>query len=849
MKKFNYFILGVLSLFMATAANAQLTVLGYFPSYRATSVIEYDKLTDVVFAFINPNTNGTLNLNNTDATFGFDNNKFVVVKAGAQSNGVKLWIAVGGADAGEQRSARLQSICANATYRANLVSDLVSFAITHGLEGIDLDWEFPKNATARLGHYNLVKDLRAAINASSKPSLKISIAVGAEYKFSVNHLQYLDSRVISETDLVDKVNVMAYDFPTTYNVNHSSYTDAENCMKEWNAVMGVPYSKMLLGIPFYGRNSWGEIEYNNLTGNAATNYTSDQANGYYYNGKTTLEAKMDLVSAKGAKGILIWDLGQDRTDQYSLLAVLDAKAKTFCSIPSPNLGADRGVCAGQSTTLDPGVVAASGRTFAWTKDGASTGGNTTTLDVSAAGTYKVTISDASCSREDEIEIVTGSSVTTTGASGCNNVPLTLTVSNPAAGKTYKWFDAASSGTELATGNSYTSTFATTTTVYVEEAAAGVNSYTSSPATIPSGKFHAWAGGQYTKLAAQMLVVEKDLTVKSLRVMASALNGLNFSVKVIDANNKTAVAQAGPFNSPGDGTSQAFVANYFDFDANIALTPGTYLVYLSPTGANDSTNYGLINGHTEETAEAGVFTIKGSTFQSGSDESGFNIADEGQAWWTAHGPFLNWVIETGANASCGRTAATATVQVCGPPTIVVNNPTAAEVFTYSDPATDVAVPLSATVSDEGTITTLVFEVYKGGALVETVVTTNNGGTYTGTFTSGVQGSDYTFKVSATDNDNNTSTKEVAFEIQKTVGVVELADADVQLFPNPSSTNFQITVGSVSSFTLNVYTVSGQLVETVTANSNTVTFGADLAAGSYVVEAVSTEGTYQTQVVKK
>ena len=845
MKKLNYFTLSLVGLLLSTVIMAQTTVLGYFPSYRATSVIRYDKLTDIAFSFINPNTNGTLIQSNPgDAVFGFDYNKFVTVKAGCQSNGVNLWIALGGADPAEQRSSRLQTVCASSSSRATLVSELVNFAITHGCYGIDIDWEFPKNATARTGHYNLIKDLRAAINSSSNPNLKISIAVGGEYKNAVNHLQYIDTRVISESNLVDKVNIMAYDFPTSYNANHSSYSDAQQSMQEWNSVNGVPYAKMLLGIPFYARSASNELMYNQLSGNAATNYNSDSYAGYYYNGKSTIESKMDLVSNVGGLGILIWDLGQDRSDQYSLLDVIDAKAATLCPVPKPNLGADKGVCAGNSTMLDPGVGSAAGRSFKWYKDGVTTGDVGTTLSVSAAGTYKVEITQSGCTREDEIVIVTGSSVTTSGAQGCNNESLTVSVNNPDGGKTYKWYDAMTSGTLLHTGTSYSSIFTQNTTVYVEEAAAGVSSYTTSPATIPDGKFHSWAGGTYTVRCAQMLTVETDLTIKSMRALLSALNGCTFSVKVVNADNKTAVAEAGPFTLAGDGSSPAFQASYFDFDVDFALSPGRYLMYIEPTAGNEA-NYGIINSLTQESFESGVYVLAGSTFQNQTtDPSGFALSDSGQSWWTAYGPFLNVKIETGANASCGRTAADVTVQQCGPPTVSITSPAGSSDHPVNNP-----ISLSADISDEGTITNVVFEVFKGGVLVETVTTSVVGSTYSGTFTPTLTGSDYSFKVKATDNDANTTEETVAFTVSSGTSTSLVVGEGVELYPNPSSSNFTIELAGASGFVLSVYTVSGQELETTNVTGSTATFGASYATGVYVVKAVSAEGTFQTQVVKK
>jgi GH18 family chitinase len=828
-------------------ANAQITILGYYPSYRATSVIRYDKFTDLVFAFINSDTEGNLIQSNpADALYGFDNNKFLVVKQGCADNGVKLWISLGGADPGEQRAARLNAVAGDAAKRDRLATQIVNFAVTHNLFGIDVDWEFPKTTQAKTNHLLLLQAIKAKIQASAKPSLQLGIAVGGEYKFTVNHIQYVDASLFStNANLVDKWYIMAYDFPATYNANHSSLADGKASLDGWNAA-GVPYSKMLLGVPFYGRNSTrsGDIMYNELGGNN-TVFTSDLSNGWYYNGKTTLDAKMDYVSEKGANGILIWDVGQDRTDQYSLLTSIDAKAATLCPVPKPNLGPDKGVCSGQATVLDSKVAAANGRTFTWRRDNNIISGSSPTLSINQAGTYKVTITQSGCAREDEILIVSGSSVTATGANGCNNQNLTLSVNNPDNTKNYKWFNAADGGNQLGTGTSYSAIFPTKTTVYVEESSNSVVSYSTLPTTIPDGKFHSWAGGQFTKLNAQMLVVEQDLTIKSVRGMFSQRSGCSGYVKVIMADNfRTEVASAGPFSVAGDGTSQSFVARYVDMTTNITLTPGTYFVYFQPNSGQEG-NYGLINTLTQESKQAGVYTLKGSTFQSSTDKMGFNSADEGKAWWTAYGPFLDWKIETGANASCGRTAVTANVIVCGPPAVTINAPLSS-VTTYE---ANQAINFSATVTDEGSIKSVTFQVLKGANVVATLTTNVSAGTYTSTWTPTVSGADYSFRVTAVDNDNETTIKNENFTVKSPVGFRNLTSNEVKLFPVPFTNELQVLAEGINNFDVYIYTTTGQLVETFNVSGQDNAFvGQSLKSGVYVVRVISTEGVYVSQVIK-
>jgi len=848
MKKQLLVLFSAVSIMLSSVvANAQITVLGYYPSYRATSVIRYDKLTDLVFAFINPDTEGNLIQSNPgDALYGFDNNKFLVVKQGCADNGVKLWISLGGADPGEQRAARLSAVSGDATKRDRLATQIVNFAVTHNLFGIDVDWEFPKTTQAKTNHLELLKAIKAKIQASSKPTLQLGIAVGGEYKFTVNHIQYVDpSLFTTNANLVDKWYVMAYDFPATYNANHSSLADGKACLDAWKNA-GVPYSKLLLGIPFYGRNAnrSADIMYNEL-GASNTIYTSDLTNGWYYNGKTTIEAKMDYVAEKGANGILIWDIGQDRTDQYSLLSAIDSKAATLCPISKPNLGPDKGVCAGQSTVLDSKVSAANGRTFAWTRNGSPVNGSSPTLSVNQQGTYKVVITQSGCSREDEILIVSGSSVTATGASGCNNQNLTLSVNNPDNTKTYKWFNAADGGTQLGTGTTYSAIFPTNTTVYVEEGSNSVVSYNSAPSVIPDGKFHSWAGTEFTKLNAQMLVVEQDLTIKSLRLIASQRSGVSGTVKVITADNfRTEVASAGPFSVAGDNTSQSWVARYLDMTTNITLTPGTYFVYFQPATGQDA-NYGLINALKQETKQAGVFTLKGSTFQSGTDKAGFNPNDEGQTWWTAYGPFLDWKIETGANASCGRTAVTANVVVCGPPAVTINAP----LRTNTTYEANQPINFSATVTDEGSISSVKFEVLKGNSVVATLTTNVSAGTYTSTWTPTVSGSDYTFRVTAVDNSSETTVKNETFTVKSPVGFRNLTSNEVKLFPVPFTNELQVLAEGMDNFQVYIYTTSGQLVETLNVSGQDNAFvGQSLKAGVYVVRVISSEGVYVSQVIK-
>ena len=853
MKKINYYLTLCFALVGFGLFAQGKKVIGYFPSYRATTNVsaQCEKLTDIIFSFINPNTDGTLITSNpSDALYGFDMNKYLIVRDAAAAKGTNLWLSLGGADASELRAARLSSVCQNSTFRNTLATALVNFATSSSTScyGLSIDWEFPKDNAAKTAHKDFMVLLKQKIAASSNPNLKVAVAVGGETKNSINHANYLDPTMFTTNiNTVDEWHIMAYDFPSGNNydvTNHSTTADAQASLEGWN-LKGVPYSKMVLGVPFYGRGTGTrsfESMYNEYPKNNTT-YTSDVVTynsvQYGYNGINTLKAKIDLMVNKAAMGILIWDLGQDHapSDQYSLLGGMDTYLSTLCNIPKPNLGPDKGVCAPNSVTLDPAVAAANGRTFAWYKDGNLQNGQSgITFSASTAGTYKVVISQGSgCSKEDEIIVAAGSPFTTTGASGCVGDNLTLSVNNPAVGKSYKWYDAATSGALLYTGTSYSAIFNANTTVHVEEASAGVSTYTTSPSDVPAGKFYAWAGTQYTYRCAQLLDVETDLKVKSLRMITSRLNGITFSVKVINATNLAAVTTVGPFTKTGTPGAASSDMDFLDFDVNITLTPGKYFIYPEPTSGNEG-NYGIINGYFEESKQTGVYTLKGSTFQRSSSVD-FTTTDEGKSWWAAHGPFLKWVIETGANASCGRTAATASVVTCGPPAVTINTPTLNQAYGLQD-----NVNVNATVTDEGTVSSVVMEIWFNSAKVTTLSVNQSGSTYTATWPTGLNTpGNYTVKVIATDNNSNTKTENQTFTVSVTQSVNTFNSAnEVVIFPNPSADNMNVSVDLIKGgqASLVVYDLAGRTVysnvQSMNSGKNLSTVDvSSLAAGSYLL----------------
>jgi GH18 family chitinase len=664
--------------FVGMSAAMSQKIVGYLPEYQWStygSNVQFDKLTDVNYAFMNPTTTGELSSDGTNV-FGFDYNIFDQVKTRCVQNNVRFHLAVGGADPNGSRKQRLFNVCSNSTTRANFVNKLVAFAKTNKLAGLDIDWEFPTTTTEIAAHKSFISELRTKIN-SDYPGCILSIAVGGEYLTNPSHLQYIDASVFP---LVDIVYIMAYDFPvyhTGAGAQHSSLTNAQGSMEAWNT-KGVPYSKMILGVPFYGKSSdrtGVDQLYSVLSAsNPATAFTADNMNyggkTYYYNGKPTLESKVTMALGKGSQGIMIWDVAQDRKDQYSLLSVLKTKVDATCPVAQPNLGLDQSICkAGDTRVLDCGVDPTSTVTAKWYKDGTIINNATgRTYTASAAGQYKVVLSSGSCSKESVMNLSIGSSVTTQGASRCGTGDVTVSVATPATGS-FSWWTAAVGGTQLGTGRSYLApNLATTDTFYVQEVAANQKNFgLGRTDLIDNANNYAWQTkfGQF----AQVITVNQNLSILSVKAfLLSGAAGQVVKVTVYNQDGQNIVAQ-------GAAQTLSVTSSFFSptvISAGINLSPGTYYLaiegsvpnYATGSKANtiamqtapaDQAVYSALDGTTT------VMTMKGNAIQRFSATGYIDQPSPAGGQSGFYGQIFDVQIQTGTAASnCGRALAIATI---------------------------------------------------------------------------------------------------------------------------------------------------------------------------------------------
>jgi Chitinase len=161
--------------------------------------------------------------------------------------------------------------------RRRFAESAIALLRRYDLDGIDLDWEYPGQDVAgikarpedRENFTKLLATLRAQLNAESR---RIHRRAGDQYLLTIATAdrEYFDHVEMEKLHpYVDWINVMAYDFynSLTRTTGHHAglrRTEAAPLTDRWaeasieqHLAAGVPASKLVLGVAFYGRRFEG----------------------------------------------------------------------------------------------------------------------------------------------------------------------------------------------------------------------------------------------------------------------------------------------------------------------------------------------------------------------------------------------------------------------------------------------------------------------------------------------------------------------------------------------------------------------------------------------------------------
>lgn len=306
----------------AAALPAGFRSVGYMPSWSGNvNSVQYSKLTHINYAFVLPNSNGTLQ--------GVpDGGKLSSLVSQAHANGVKVSLSIGGWNDGNDSA--FEALAANAGSRTTFVNSLMGVINQYNLDGADIDWEYPDPGTSGNNYTALMQQLSNTLHGQGKLLTAAVVSEGG----TANGVQP------AVFGYVDWLNIMAYDGGSP----HANYDWSIASANFWKS-RGLPASKTVLGVPFYSRP--GYLTYAQLVAMDPANANRDcvNANGAQqcYNGIPTIKRKTEWAKAN-AGGIMNWELSQDTTGSTSLVsAIYDAATGGTGNPPTGRTGPITGI--------------------------------------------------------------------------------------------------------------------------------------------------------------------------------------------------------------------------------------------------------------------------------------------------------------------------------------------------------------------------------------------------------------------------------------------------------------------------------------------------------------------------
>lgn len=239
------------------------------------------------------------------------------VVAAAHGKGVKVLVSL----VGPWNVSDLTRIWESPTARARLVENLKNLVETYNLDGIDVDNE---NICSPAAYAVFLEELYKSLAPLGKI---ISLAANP-------------SRVCLYPDTakyLDFINLMTYDMAKGVGYPyHSTLEESVKAMNLWvNA--GIPQDKLLMGIPFYGRDSgtkgfeywWIVDKYRPLPSQNQVSEPLAAGGIIWWNGIELVKQKVDYIRNSSFGGVMVYEVSIDKFDDQSLLkAVFDELARS-----------------------------------------------------------------------------------------------------------------------------------------------------------------------------------------------------------------------------------------------------------------------------------------------------------------------------------------------------------------------------------------------------------------------------------------------------------------------------------------------------------------------------------------
>lgn len=281
------------------------------PSYRDPGLIadqKYKMITHLLYAFLRPNptADGSVTLESAA--------NFAAIRQKAKDNHVKFGVSVSAAES------VFAAIAASTSARATFIRNLVTFATANKLDGIDIDWEYPRtvNSGPSTDFTRLMQELSTELH---REGLFLSAAITPGVYASTNR----DAIEAAAYTYVDFFNIMQYDGPgydTAEPLNHASLKMTDASLNFWLNTKGMPKDKAILGIPLYGKSASGSsIGFRDIEASGADitqNVATVNGTAYGFNGTALVKTKAQRAKDR-CNGIMFWEFAHDSNTTNSLI--------------------------------------------------------------------------------------------------------------------------------------------------------------------------------------------------------------------------------------------------------------------------------------------------------------------------------------------------------------------------------------------------------------------------------------------------------------------------------------------------------------------------------------------------
>jgi spore germination protein YaaH/flagellar hook assembly protein FlgD len=343
-------------------------VFGFLPYWEIadpSTTLDWEKLSTIAYFGVGAAANGDLQRQESDGSTslgwsGWTSSNLTSVINAAHANGARVVLTVQSFGWTSSQLAHQKALLGNDAARANLARQIAAAVRDRGADGVNLDFE-PIAATYGDEFTSLVQSIRAELDA---------IAPG--YQLTFDTMGWIGNYPIEAATApggADAVVIMGYDYRTGSSGTAGSVSplggpafDLGDTLASY--VSRIPASKVILGVPYYGR-AWSTSssalnastvsaaqygasvavlygtaldfstqygrQYDPVEGAAWTTYQRQNCTAtygcvtatrqLYYDDAESLASKYDLINSYDIRGVGIWALGYDgsRPELYQVL--------------------------------------------------------------------------------------------------------------------------------------------------------------------------------------------------------------------------------------------------------------------------------------------------------------------------------------------------------------------------------------------------------------------------------------------------------------------------------------------------------------------------------------------------